>query len=199
MRDLCGHKVIQKELEVFKKCFWGTLRYIQRQSANERAVFVPSAWKMQKAFHSLWEKHKERQLQRNKRCGARHTVVGDRFRCSLLCIGVPLLVLWLPGVVNFKPAVELLSAGGQQLDVWRRQDQKIRQKKYWQLLQLHFRDVHRFENWRTWKNRELGRICVKVIFKQRTMNLTGVWTPSLWKKQCRPSDFINSTIIFNNS
>lgn len=76
--------------------------------------------------------HKERHLQRNKRCGARHTIVGDRFRCSLLCLGVPLLVLWLPGVVNFKPAVELLSAGGQQLDVWKRQDQKIRQKKYWQ-------------------------------------------------------------------
>lgn len=111
-------------------------------------------------------KNTKRQFQRNKRCGACHTVVGDRFWCSLLCLGVPLLVLWLPGMVNFKPAVELLSAGSQQLDVWRRQDQKIRQKKYWQLLQLNFRDVHRFENWRTWKNRERGRICVKVIFKQ---------------------------------
>lgn len=45
------------------------------------------------------------------------TVVGDTFGRSLLRVRVPLLVLGLPGVVNLQPAVELLSAGRQQLDV----------------------------------------------------------------------------------
>lgn len=57
------------------------------------------------------------------------TVVCDRFWRSLLSLSVSFLVLWLPGVVNFKPAVELLSAGGQQLDVWRRRISEIGKKQ----------------------------------------------------------------------
>lgn len=49
-------------------------------------------------------------------CASR-TVVNDGLWRSLLRLHVPLLVLRLPGVVDFEAAVELLPAGGQQLDV----------------------------------------------------------------------------------
>lgn len=46
------------------------------------------------------------------------TVIGDRFWSPLIAAVVSaLLVLGLPGVIDLQAAVELLSAGGQQLDV----------------------------------------------------------------------------------
>lgn len=46
------------------------------------------------------------------------TVIGDRFGSPLIAAVVSaLLVLGLPGVIDLQAAVELLSAGGQQLDV----------------------------------------------------------------------------------
>ena len=52
-----------------------------------------------------------------RRLGEVLTVVGDGLGRPLLRLSVPLLVPRLPGVVDFEPAVELLPAGGQELDV----------------------------------------------------------------------------------